>query len=322
MMKFSVKFLFSVVLIFGFTSSLYAQTVAAPVDLEAILKQSAAQTLVYEEEFKNLLAKETKTIENYGKNGDVKRQSVIESNFVVYQSLRDKRVISEFRNVVKVDGKSVADGDKTPDEFFSQLPKTGSVEKELEKVQKESSRYDKNIVIEGLTLLQAPVLSDNLRPYFDFQLLGTETIQENEVFVVGYRQTKKSPFISVNEKDAKSNELSLNFNLDVPGSLKKAGVFLRGKMWIDAKTFQLWREERELTGQTENPLVLLKTVFEYQPSDFGILVPKQITLEQFSVRKTSEKNQSAAVKNTRINLDYSRFTKTDVEVKILDDDSQ
>jgi hypothetical protein len=108
----------------------------------------------------------------------------------------------------------------------------------------------------------------------------------------------------------------------VPGSLKKSGVFLRGKMWVDAKTFQLWREERELTAQTENPLVLLRTEFEYQPSDFGILVPKQISLEQYNIKKSSEKNQFAAVKNTKVSFDYSRFTKTNVEVKILDDEPQ
>ncbi len=321
-MRVTVKFLFLMVLIFAFTNFAFGQTEPAPVNLETILKKAAEQTIVYEEEFKNLLAKETKTVENYGKNGEVKKQSVIEANFVVYQSLRNKNVISEFRNIVKVDGKLVADGEKTPDEFFSQLPKTGSVEKELEKVQKESSRYDKNLEIQGLTLLQAPVLSDNLRPYFDFQLVGTEIIQGHEVFVVSYQQTKKSPYISVNEKDTKSNELSLNFKLDVPGSLKKAGVFLRGKMWVDAKTFQLWREERELTAQTENPIVLLRNEFEYQPSDFGILVPKHISLEQYNVKKSSQKNPSAVVKDTKVGFDYSRFTKTNVEVKILDNDSQ
>ncbi|MDQ3179311.1 MAG: hypothetical protein M3Q33_02205 [Acidobacteriota bacterium] len=322
MMRFTVKTLFSIIGVITGASFAFGQTEPASVSLETILKNASAQNVVYEEEFKNLLAKETKTVEKYGKNGEVKKQNVIEANFVVYQSLRDKNIISEFRNIVKVDGKSVADSDKTPDEFFSQLPKTGSVEKELERVQKESSRYDKNLEIQGLTLLQAPVLSDNLRPYFDFQLIGTETIQGNEVLVVGYRQTKKSPFISVNEKDTKTNQLSLNFKLDVPGSLKKTGVFLRGKLWVDSKTFQLWREERELIAQTENPIVLLRTEFEYQPSDFGILVPKQISLEQYNVKKSSQKNPSTTAKDTKIAFDYSRFTKTNVEVKILDDDSQ
>lgn len=317
-----MKFLFSTILICAFTNFAFGQTDSSSADVATIVQKAAGQTIVYVEEFKNLLATETKTFEQFDKNGAVKKKSVIEANFIVYQSLRDKNVISEFRNIVKIDGKSVADKERTPDEFFAQIQKTGSVEKELQKVQKESSRYDKNLEIQGLTLLQAPVLSDNLRPYFDFQLVGTETIQGNAVFVISYRQTKKSPYISVNEKDSKTNELSLNFNLDVPGALKKSGVFLRGKLWIDAKTFQLWREERELTAQTASPLILLRTDFEYQPSDYGILVPKQISLVQFNVKKGSQKNQFATIKDTKVNFDYSRFTKTNVEVNILDDDSQ
>lgn len=321
-MKFNILILFSTILIFVFTNFVVGQTTADSVNLDDIIKKAEQQTEIYVEEFKDLLAAETKVFEQFDKNGAVKKQQTIESNFIVYQSLRDKDVISEFRNIVKVDGKSVADKDRTPTEFFSQLPKTGSVEKELEKVQKESLRYDKNLEIQGLTLLQAPVLSDNLRSYFDFQLLGMETIQGNEAFVISYRQTKKSPYISVNEKDTKSSELSLNFNLDVPDSIKKSGVFLHGKLWIDAKTFKLWREERELTAQTGNPLVLLRTDLEYQPSDYGILVPKQISLVQYNVKKGSKKNPPITTKNTKVNFEYSKFTRTNVEVKILDDDSQ
>ena len=317
-----MKFLFSTILICAFTNFAFGQTDSSSADVATIVQKAEAQTEVYVEEFKNLLATETKTFEQFDKNGAVKKQSIIEANFIVYQSLRDKNVISEFRNIVKVDGKSVADKERTPDEFFAQIQKTGSIEKELQKVQKESSRYDKNLEIQGLTLLQAPVLSDNLRPYFDFQLVGTETIQGNEVFVISYQQTKKSPYISINEKDSKTNELSLNFNLDVPDALKKSGVFLRGKLWIDAKTFQLWREERELTAQSANPLVLLRTDFEYQPSDYGILVPKQISLVQYNVKSGSKKTPPIATKNTKVNFDYSRFTKTNVEVNILDDNSQ
>ena len=317
-----MKFLFLIVLICAFTHFAFGQTNSTSADVTTIVQKAAEQTFVYEEEFKNLLATETKTFEQFDKKGVVKKQNVIESNFIVYQSLRDKNTISEFRNILKVDGKSVADKSRTPDEFFSQIQKTGSVEKELEKVQKESSRYDKNLETQGLTLLQAPVLSDNLRPYFDFQLVGMETIQGNEVFVISYRQTKKSPYISINEKDSKTSELSLNFKLDVPDSLKKSGVFLRGKLWIDAKTFQLWREERELTAQTENSIVILRNDFEYQPSDYGILVPKQISLVQYNVKGASKKKPPIATKDTKVNFDYSRFTKTNVEVNILDDDSQ
>ncbi len=318
-MKFNVKLLVFTALIFVSTHIIYSQTDLLPVNAETVVKKAAAQTVVYEEEFKNLLATETKTFQQFDKNGVVKKQSVIESNFIVYQSLRDKNVISEFRNIVKVDGKSVSNKDRTPDEFFLQIQKTNSVEKELERVQKESSRYDKNLEIQGLTLLQAPILSENLRPYFDFQIIGSENIQGNETIIISYQQKRKSPFISINEKDTKSNELSLNFKLDVPGFVKKAGVFLRGKLWVDAKTYQLWKEERELTAQTKIPLVILKTDFEYQPSDFGILVPKQIGLSEYLIKSGSKKDEPTTIKAGDIKFIYSKFSKADVEVKILDD---
>ncbi len=288
--------------------------------LETILRGAEKQTQNYQETFKNLLATETKTFEKFDKNGTAGEQVVVESNFFINQSARDKNVSSELRNVVKVDGKEIPDSQKRSEAFFAELQKTNTVEKELEKIQSEGSRYDKTLEISGLTLSEAVVLSNNLRPFFDFKLLSSENFQGNDVFVVGYQQTKKSPFISVNGKGAGASDISLNFfDFNLPKKLKKADVFLRGKLWIDAKTFQIWREERELTVQTPNPVVILENTFEYQRSDYGILVPKKITLLANEVKKNSKENQFTAVKDTKVDFDYSRFRKSDVDVKVLDD---
>ncbi|MEZ5428046.1 MAG: hypothetical protein R2747_17370 [Pyrinomonadaceae bacterium] len=287
-------------------------------DLKEVISRANEQTLVYEKGFRDLLAKETKTFEIYGKGGDLKKRAVIESNFLVYQSPRDPGAVSEFRDVTRVDGKAITGRDRTPAEFFSQVEKAGSIEKELEKVQKESLRFDKTLEIEGLTLLPAPVLADHIRPFFDFELVGTETFEDRRVFVVAYRQTRKSPYILINEKGAKFRELSLRFDLDLPGGVKKSDVVLSGRLWIDAETFQLRREVRQLTAGTENPLLLLKTEFEYQPSEYGIMVPKHITLTEFKTGKKDRENVS--LKDTRVDFDYSQFMKTNVEVKVLDDE--
>ncbi|MBA2494622.1 MAG: hypothetical protein H0V31_08005 [Acidobacteria bacterium] len=317
-MRFIVKILFSIVLIIAGTNFVFGQIPTVQFDLETILRKAAQQTVAYEEEFRNLIAKETKTFEKYDKNDEIKKQNIIESNFTVIQSEKDNKLASEYRNILSVDGKAVPNAEKRSAEFFAQLKKSNSVEKELEKIQAEGSRYDKSLEISGLTLSPAVVLSDNLRPFFNFQLLGSENIQGNEVYLIGYQQLKKSPFILINEKNNNSKDLSLNYNLDLPSSVKKSDVFLRGKLWIDTKTFQLWREERELAARTENPFVLMKSDFEYQPSDYGILVPKQVSLTQYNA-KNSKKNQSNAVKDTKVTFDYSRFTKSSSEVKILDD---
>ena len=101
-----------------------------------------------------------------------KIKRTVESNFFVYQSSKDGKTSSELRNVIKVDDELVPDSQARADRFLGELQKTKTVEKELEKIQDESLRYDKNFIISGLTLYQAIPLVENMRPYFDFKLAG------------------------------------------------------------------------------------------------------------------------------------------------------
>lgn len=292
---------------------------APVVSLETILTEAEKQTANYRETFKDLLAVETKTFEKYGKNGDLKDETVIESNFFVYQSSKDEKTSSELRNVVKVNEKLVPDSQARADRFLAELQKTTTVERELEKIQDEGLRYDKTIEISGLTLYEAIALLNNLRPVFDFKLLGTENYQSREVYVVSYQQTKKSPFITINEKKSKEQGIKADFDVSLPGSLKKTDTFLRGKLWIDAQTFQIWREERQLVVQTAAPIVAQEIIFEYAPSEYGILVPKKITFTENNIKKTDSNNGFNAIKFTRVNFDYSKFRKTNVDVQIVDE---
>lgn len=294
-----------------------AQT-SAP--LETILNEAQKQAENYRATFRDLLADETKVFEEFDKNGNSEKSTTVKSNFLVYQSGRDAKRTAELRNVVEVNGKVVADGQRRSELFLAELEKAETLEKELKKLQDEGSRFDKTWEIYGLTLNQAVTLAPNMRPYFDYKLLGAENFQGNEVYVVGYQQIKNSPYTVVNGKGEGIGQESINFNLDVPGSLKKNDKFLRGKLWIDAKTFQLWREERELTVQTPEPVLLLSTNFEYQPSEYGILVPKQIAITSFDIKKEKNGGKFVAVKDSTVNFDYSRFRKANVEVRILDDE--
>lgn len=312
-----------ILLAVGFAQSPTAQATPmvthTPVPLEEIIGKAAEQTKNYREEFKNLLADETKTFEKYDKKGELKEKTTVESTLLVYQSPKNSTLSSELRNVNRVDGKTLPDSQQRSDKFLAELQKVSTAEKELEKLQSEGSRYDKTLELNGFTLFEGVALADNLRPYFNFKLAGAESYQGAAVYVVEYQQNKKSPFITLNgnSKDFDVSQLYLNFRFDVPGALKKNDVLLRGKLWIDAQTFQLWREERELTVQSPAPLVLLATTFDYQTSDYGILVPKQINFVSNVLRKTGD--QYAAAKDVTVNFDYSKFRKTDVDIKILDD---
>lgn len=294
----------------------FVQT-AAPASLETILTEAEKQIANYQEVFKNLIAVETKTTETYNSDGEAKNQNIIESNFLVYQSAKDGKVSSELRNVIKVDGKLIPDSQAKSDQFFAELSKEKTLESELKKIQKESTKYDKGIEALGLTLNEGIILSNNLRPYFDFKLQGAEDYQGSQVYVVSYQQTKKSPYVTLNGRGTLSNEPNLDFNFSLPGSLKNADALLRGKLWIDAQTFQIRREEQELTVQAGTPVVILTNTFEYQPSEYEILVPKQISLITNNIKKKDD--NYVAVKDAKITFDYSKFRKSNVEVIILDD---
>jgi len=285
--------------------------------IETILPEAEKQAINYQQTFLNLLGEETKTFEDFDRNGQPKNSRVIVSNFIVYQSAKDENIITEYRNITKVDGKSVSNTDKRIQDFFEELGKSASIEQELERIQKESSRYDKNLDISGFTLLQAPTLSENIRPAFDFRLEGHDTIEGNDVFVISYQQKTKSPYIFFNVEKPASDKLFINYNYDLPNSLKdSANPLMNGKLWIDAQTFQVRREERRLTIQTaelKNPVTVIENEFEYQKSDLGILTPKRITLTDYAVK--NKKKEISAVKNSKATFEYKNFSKADVEVK-------
>lgn len=289
-------------------------------NLETILSEAEKQSVNYQEEFKNLLANETKTFQTFDKYGKEKNKTVVESTFLVYQSPRNQQASAELRNVLKVNDELVPDSQKRSDQLFAELQKTATLEKELEKIQNEGSRYDKTLEINGLTLIKAVTLSDNLRPFFEYKLIGTENYEGSEVYVVSYQQTKKSPFININGNQTDSAGVKLNFKFDLPGKLKKADALVRGKFWIDTKTYQILREDREVTVQTPDPVTILQTTLIYQPSDFGIYVPKKITLVENILKKISDGNQYEPVTDIKATFDYTNFRKTETDVKIIDDD--
>jgi len=291
----------------------------SPASLETILNEAAKQSLTYRETFKDLLATETKTFEKYKKDGNADNQTKVESNFLVYQSSKNGQT-AELRNVVKVNDKPIPEGQERANRFLGELQKEKTAEKELEKIQDESSRYDKSVRISGFTLFEAITLAENLRPNFEFNLGGTENYQGKNVYVIDYRQTKKTPFITVNEKGSNEQGLKADYDVNLPGSLKKADKFLQGKLWIDAQTFQLLREERKIVVNAATPIVAQEMIFEYEPSQYEIYVPKKIVFTEYSFKKGSDKNNFTTVKNSQMTFDYSEFKRTNVDIEILDDD--
>jgi len=283
-------------------------------NVDDIVNHAGQQTTAYIETFRNLLSQENKTFEIYGKNGEVKKRRTVASTFIVYPLTKDEKRIAEFRNVLAVDGKKLSDADSRAQDFFQKVVRAESSQKELEQIDKESSRYDEDFAITGMTLFQSPVLAPEMRPFFQFHFDGKKTLDGADCYIISYEQTKPSPGIVVNSKQhdyGKSYYQYYDVDVDREVELNSR---IKGKLWIDAATFQIHREVRNLTLQPEGasaPITAVTDEFEYQPSQFGILTPKLIRHAQYAVKTKS----GSAQKQVVVLMEYGNFTKPDVEVK-------
>lgn len=303
----------SILLAAGF-AAVRGQSQAVP-PLETVLNGAGEQRKAYINEFKNLLSEETKISETYNKDGESKKRRAIVSTFVVYQPSADANAVGEYRNVVSVDNKKIDNADKRAQDFFEEIAKIQNSQKELERIEKEGSRFDDDISLNLFTLYQAVALADNLRPYFEFKIEGSEKAGDRNLLLVSYRQTRESPYVLTGKKNPPPDgKLAVAYDVDFDGD---ANGRLRGKMWIDSQNFQVWKEQREFTVQPEGfaaPVVFAETTFEYQPSSFGILTPRRIAYREYEVSKKT----TVPRKTLGITFTYDKFTRPDVEVKSAD----
>ena len=294
-----------------------------PVSVETILTEAEKQTVRYKENFSNLLAEEIKIFEDFDKKGEVKATRRVESNFLVYQSAKNPGRSAEYRNVTTVDGKPVGNLEKRAEDFFRDVLRSDSAERELEKIQGESSRYDKNLDIRGLTLNQAPILAEHIRKAFDFTIVNEEIYDNREAYVIYYLQKNSSPYIIFNDDDARPGKLYLSYQLDLPKSLRDSQPLLRGTLWIDKENFQVLREWRDVVLPANNgskQMPLMEMTFEYQISELGVLTPKKITLTDNNI-KVDKNDNYTLVKDNRATFEYTKFSRSDVEVKSGEVDS-
>ena len=309
----NIKLISVLIFIFAIANTVVAQN-EANLPIAEIVAKAGEQRKVYVEEFKNLLSQETKKFEIYDKKGAVKKSRTVTSTFIVYQLSKGDNRVAEYRHVIAVDGKPLDNADKRAQDFFEKIEKVESLGKELKKLHDESLRHDLDILVNGFTLFQSVALVEKVRPFLEFKLEGREILDGAEVLVVSYRQTRQSPFIVINSKKGSPNvvpSLKYDVGLEDDVDFKER---LSGKFWIDASTFQVWREQRLITLQPENfavPVPLAEDVFEFQKSDFGILTPKKISHTQYELKKKDR----TSIKEGRVVFEYEKFTKPDVEVK-------
>ena len=298
--------LLNAVAVLSFCAFTPAQT-SKELSVDEIVKRANVEVKHYREEFRNLLAKEVKTFQFYDKNSAIKKQRVIVSNFLVYDLSIKKDETTEFRNVLSVDGKPVSKSDDRAVELFEKVSRANSTAKELERIQKESLRFDDEIKMYGLTLFQAIALNEKIRDVMAFELTGTLHSQNGDTYILKYQQIKVSPYINTSGNPPVDAVLDYEFD-----SVRPVDALIAGTLWIDARTFQIVAEDRRLWVSSKEmtaPGLLTQTRFEFDDSPFGIRVPKMITHTEYRIEK-----DRMGSKQIEITYEYSAFTRPDVEV--------
>jgi len=279
-------------------------SITTQTELEALLTNARDNIASYHTVFKDLAAEETKTVEIYEKPGALSGKRRIVSDFIVYQSQRDPAAMTEYRNVREVEGVAVSRRDERAIKLFERLAKADSIIKELNRIHREGSRYDFGWKYEGFTLLRGLPLQKDIETSFNFEVEGREQINGHDVIVVRFRPTPQSPNPRV------SVDWLSDFKLSDPRYM--------GRLWVDAQTAHLWREEVELVMRSStapDPLVVSRFEFQYAPSSFEVWVPERMVFSVFSpVKLIAGKAPEMYLRGRTIN-EYTSFKRFDVKVQ-------
>lgn len=318
MSKRKSNFLFLLFLLLCFQTT-ESQNLLSSDELENLLEKAELQSQNYGKVFQNLSAEELKTKIYYKSDGGFDEKRVTKSIFIVYQS-PNKNFAQEFRNVLESNGKSVIRNEKETAAFFEKLARKDTPQEEYEKLRKESLRYDGPKNPWGITLNQQRPFSKNLLADFRFKVVGKDKIEGRDIWIIEYEQIKTSPYILSNptSEEAKKYPSAIQYNMPISDELRPSNPLLKGKIWLDAETAQMWRNEYKLIlnpGNLSKPVEAGEYFYEYQSSKFGILVPKKISITSFVIKGKTDKNLSVK-KDLEITFEYSKFSEFITDAKV------
>jgi hypothetical protein len=295
---------------FLFSNCVFAQDNFSSNQLKGFLDKAEQATATYSETFKNLIAEENKTFEDYDKKGKLEAVRKIKSVFIVYQSPKNGEV-NEFRNVQEFNGKNVALADEEIERLFEKLSTAESVADQWQSIINRGVRYDGKSSAWGMTLWQESPLG-KLRPFFEFDIAGKDSIDGRDVVVIEYKQTKPTLLIKFNptKEDWLKEPNGREYHAPLSSYFFPANPEIVGKFWLDAETAQIWRNEFKIIiapAQLSKPLVAMEVICEYQPSEFKILVPKRFVYSFNKISGTGDRDLSIT-KDRMMLFEYSKFS--------------
>jgi hypothetical protein len=274
-----------------------------PAELKELIRRAGIRVSEYMAGFKDLIAEEDQRVEEYDTHGKLEKQRRIASDLVIYQSQLDPTKMVEYRDVKSVDGVAIKKREARLISLLNKSAKADSVKKELDRINRESRRYDLNYSFYGMTLNQGLLLYENVRGSFQFKLAGREQINGHDAIVIEYQQVSHNPDIAM--------KLS-----SLPSKLKGAETRYHGRLWLDPKTAQLRREVREMTLEhplLSRPLILMRYDLDYVDSRFGFLTPQRIVISTYNHGRTGADKKHELVLGGKVTFEYGAFTRFSVE---------
>ncbi|MFY9619700.1 MAG: hypothetical protein WAQ99_07790 [Pyrinomonadaceae bacterium] len=272
-------------------------------ELNEIIRRAQLSISEYKAKFKDLTAEEEHTIEEFDAQGKVEKQRRIASDLFIYQSQLDPNEMFEYRDVKSVDGVAVKKREARLVSLLTKATKAVSVKKEFDRILRESQRYDLGNNFYGLTLNQGITLDEKGRDAFQFKLAGREPVNGHDSIVVEYLQVSQTP--------------AHNFDLKhLPGPLKGAAAFYRGRLWLDAETTQIRREVREVTlklPSLDHPLMFYKFELDYADSRFGFLTPRRIVITSYSRGRLDADKKPVTLVGAKTTFEYGAFIRFAVD---------
>jgi hypothetical protein len=286
----------------------WAQQAEAPMtnaQLTALLEQVGANSERYTKTFKDLTAEEQRHFELFASDGKLDKQHRLVTDLIVYQSQRNTNRVVEFRNIREVDGAPVKDQTERLEKLFERLSKADSTDKELQRIIKESTRYDFGYQLSGYLFYKSIASWKALQPAFRFAAIGRERIAERELQVVKFEQTQ-----------FRKDMFGLESFFD---PTKFTGPMMRGTYWIDPATAEIHREHHEIFFRdNQQPAITHKVIevdFDFAPSKYAVFLPQRVVLQFFRSAKAKKDAPIRMYRTVKVTSEFNGFRRFNTEGK-------
>jgi hypothetical protein len=281
-----------------------SETALTTAQLEDLLDKAGDLSDKYKTLFRDLMAEEKKVFEFYDKKtGKVENQRQMVSDLIVYASQKEPKHVTEYRNIREVDGKPVKNQFERIEKLFERVSKADSPDKEIDRINRESSRYDFGARVIGYTIMNAIATWKSLRRFFKYEFAGRERVGEQELIVIKFEQTEVVENLGGLEEYRKLNV---------------TGPLMRGQYWLDPQTGQLRREHHELFFRDNAQPRAFKAIeadYEFTSGEQGIWLPRRILFQYFNPLKSDKGFPVEMFLKVRIMSEFGPFRRFEVKAR-------